>query len=393
VGALGAGWDPTDVVLPRRAGARIDALAQRSLGARAGRAVQLLESERARAQGDERACIDASLEAIAGLSPTGRVSTFSSPLAAFDLASDRASPDRRTQKQRALALARHLIGNSALDGWVAVLPSAAFTSGALVAPHVGAAIDNHGGPLAVQVRRGLTLLTWNGGQRATLPHRVLPLHGVALDGLRSLATVDDAMILNGAAEVDAAFATWDLASGAQLARAAAAVADALTLLRTVWPEAADMAERYLRGVLLLEEREGTRSHSPAELAGVVITSATTPQSSADILCHELAHVRMNVLLEFDPLLEDDGVARHVSPWRRDLRPLSGILLGVHAFVDVCSYYKRLIDQRMHVELATVILERQRANVREGMQLLQRAAHPTTAGARVLAALETEVARL
>jgi HEXXH motif-containing protein len=387
------GGDSGEVVTPRPPGQFIDLLEKLSLAKRADRAKQILQREALLARGDERACLAATGAALEELKPAQLIAAFRSPLAAFDLTASRASTDPRTSRQRALALARYVIGLRGLGGLTLVLPASSFTYGELVMPNLGVAIDGRCEPVAVEVSDQAILLTWADGSRATIPYGLLPLRGVDVSGLRSYGTIGDIAVLNDVPEVERAFGTWGLASGSAREKTATALGQGLGLLRRVWPAAAEMTQRFLLGVLLLNEREGTRSHSPTQLAGTVITSATDAVSSADILCHELAHIRMNILLEHDRLLEDDGKPRHVSPWRRDLRPLGGILMGVHAFLDVCSFYRRLEQAGVAVDIAPIIFDRQRGKVLRGMEVLLREASPTVVGARVIEELEREVARL
>jgi HEXXH motif-containing protein len=127
---------------------------------------------------------------------------------------------------------------------------------------------------------------------------------------------------------------------------------------------------------------------------VVLSSAQGPVEAAEALCHELAHVRLGVVLERDPLLVNAAEAGHRSPWRTDPRPLLGVLLGVHAFLDVCAYHRRLIETGLGDRACSEqIHARQATRVRQAWSLLRAVGRPTAAGERVLAALATQVEAL
>jgi HEXXH motif-containing protein len=68
-----------------------------------------------------------------------------------------------------------------------------------------------------------------------------------------------------------------------------------------------------------------------------------------------------------------------------------VLLGVHAFLDVCHYHRRLADHGH--DASSAIYEHQRAKVREGLDLLLGHARPTPLGTQVLTDLEREVGAL
>lgn len=78
----------------------------------------------------------------------------------------------------------------------------------------------------------------------------------------------------------------------------------------------------------------TYSHLPG---AVGLCHDESPLLQGETLVHEFSHAQLYGLMEEDPLLEGPGDAFYYSPWRRDPRPLSGILLGAHAFLNVARY--------------------------------------------------------
>ena len=93
-------------------------------------------------------------------------------------------------------------------------------------------------------------------------------------------------------------------------------------------------------------------------------TAESPVKVAEALCHELSHTRMSLVLELGPVLADDAQARHRSPWRRDPRPLIGLVNGVHAFLNVSRFYQKLasVDARHKKEADRVsTVQREKIN--------------------------------
>ena len=60
---------------------------------------------------------------------------------------------------------------------------------------------------------------------------------------------------------------------------------------------------------------------------------------AETLIHEFSHNKLNLLLEMTALFDprSPSEASFYSPWREDLRPLRGLLLGSHAFLNTARF--------------------------------------------------------
>lgn len=71
----------------------------------------------------------------------------------------------------------------------------------------------------------------------------------------------------------------------------------------------------------------------------------------------------------------------------------GILNGVHAFLNVCHFYRRIHAIGEEAVLADEIFSNQKEKVIEGFNLLSVHASPTELGAIFLAELEKEVEAL
>jgi HEXXH motif-containing protein len=134
----------------------------------------------------------------------------------------------------------------------------------------------------------------------------------------------------------------------------------------------------------LPETGHVTSVTLGRLQGALIASLRDPVQVADALCHEGSHTRLGLLLHLDALLEDDGAAIHPSPWRQDPRPLKGLLNGVHAFVNVCEFYRRLASAEPTLAAAAEgVRELQRGRVLQAWDYLTSRARPTALGAFVM----------
>lgn len=323
---------------------------------------------------------------------------FTSPFAAFDTANNASALERivddRTRSQRALSTWRLVIGVPHDLPLHVVLPPEAFPQGALLLPHLGVTVQNFGGPIAVRQESDTVQLTWDDGHQLTLPISGTPAWPeTPVPGVLPVPVVDGVPVLSTVApDVAGVFHEFEIADISSLGQSMALAHHAHALLAHVWPAAHTMSARTLTGYVMLRPRPWTRSHTSPVLPGTVLISAGDQVSFADLLCHELAHARIGAVMAVDPLLATD-THTHTSPWREDPRPLLGVLLGVHAFVNVCVFYLRLIhvmgaDPRSERVYATQI-----DNVRRGLALLEQHADPTPIGAAVIAALSQEVNQL
>jgi HEXXH motif-containing protein len=110
---------------------------------------------------------------------------------------------------------------------------------------------------------------------------------------------------------------------------------------------------------------------PADPAGMVIT-----------FVHEMAHLRLNALLDFVPLYETSP-ARYRVPWRSDLRPIGGLLHGCYAFLAVAGAWHSLSPV---VPVAEREYVRVRDQVATAMGSLRSAGELTPLGHRFVAGM-------
>ncbi len=332
---------------------------------------------------------------LSALAPEQALAAFRPALAGLAL-----SPERSTAEplETALGLVRFLAGGPNQGRLGLVIPAQAFGSqGQLYFPHLHALIESNG-PLALEGDFSQVRLTWADGAGATLDAEP-PQHDSGQSGPRlwRLPSVAGWRVLNGCPDLAAPIPELPVAPSPE---ADAAQLDNLSngaeLLRRVWPAAASAARRYLDSVVLqpLPEAGHVTSVTLGRLQGSLIASLRDPVQAADALCHEGSHTRLGLLLHLDSLLQDDGAAIHPSPWRQDPRPLKGLLNGVHAFVNVCEFYRRLaVTEPTLADPAEAVRELQRERVLQAWDYLQSRAQPTALGQFVMDDLAAAVEAL
>lgn len=336
-------------------------------------------------------CFDHPL-AWAQLAPPTREDGHAQTADTFALQLDAEAP------ARALGLARFLVGAPALASLSIELTPRALPHGELYLPHLHVVIRAPHVVIEQDEERVRVRLP----DRTTVALPRAPLLGVDTARVYAPPLLGGLPSYHGIAEVGArlelllsrGLARRDLDEGRALAAGwrppphhAATLAAGRRLLAEVWPDAARAADQAFQGVVCLPHAEDGHffSLTTGRLRNVLITGMVAPAQVGDSLVHEGAHTRLWPLFDLDPLLDDDGAPVHRSPWRRDLRPLKGLLNGVHAFTTVVSYYRRLRAQRPELaEIADEKLALHWPRVLAAWEVLAREARPTPLGAQFLA---------
>jgi hypothetical protein len=125
---------------------------------------------------------------------------------------------------------------------------------------------------------------------------------------------------------------------------------------------------------------------------------TEPYWMADALIHEMLHNRLFFILDRDEILdgvpEGEELGAFYSPWRDDLRPLSGLLHAVYVYIGVCKFWFAVWrsgetsgTRRDYAQDQAV---RAALNLKIGTTQLRRHANFTTAGIGLFAEMEREV---
>lgn len=382
------------VCIPALAGSGVDALHARTIAALREPVLALLAHSHGLANGWFQNFIAALHDTLLSMPMHDWLAAFRPSVAFFDL---QPSVIERDPLLAALRMARFVVGAPGLAGGGFVIPEAMLGSGGLYFPHLNVVAFAGSGPLAVQFGTSEVRLTWTDGISVDVPAgHFEQLRPDAGGRLLPLPTVAGWPVINPVAEAnDEQLAVQPAPASSICAEELALVEDAHELLQEVWPEAAAATRRFLHSVIVQPSQPDHATSTTLDfLQGTFIASLRDVVQVADAMVHEGSHARLALLLRTDPLIIDDGIACHASPWRRDLRPLKGVVNGVHAFLNVALFYRRLAERRPdYADLASELYETQRRKVREGWALCATAAVPTPVGRCFLDELALEVERL
>lgn len=125
------------------------------------------------------------------------------------------------------------------------------------------------------------------------------------------------------------------------ARLANQLAAAWRLLVADHPDVADEVGAAPLTLVPLRRPDGGEASGASRHAFGAIGSSlpAEPEFFAELIVHELAHVRLGGLLDIVPLYDDSGAARLHAPWRDDPRPLGALLQGAYAHLAVAAFWR------------------------------------------------------
>jgi HEXXH motif-containing protein len=164
------------------------------------------------------------------------------------------------------------------------------------------------------------------------------------------------------------------------------LADVFDLLRRAWPEAVHDVQAFFRGLLPISVPGHWNSATAGELPlclQLTFWPDSMPLDLGESVVHETAHAKLDLLLAMTPLLENGPERLYRHPWRSDRRPLSGVLMGAHAFLNVVHYYHRCIQAGVGGGPARQELDRRLPEVVEALELLSREGRFTAEGRSLL----------
>ncbi|MEZ4226392.1 MAG: HEXXH motif-containing putative peptide modification protein [Polyangiaceae bacterium] len=168
--------------------------------------------------------------------------------------------------------------------------------------------------------------------------------------------------------------------------------EALQLVRECLPDLGQEIHDTLQRIVPVGyHAERHFSASYREAPGLIYMSLhPSTLTLAEAIVHETQHGKLNLARWFDPLLANGDSVWTESAVRPDLRPLTGVLLAVHAFVPVAALHERIASRSHPLAASDAFGARRRevlaANAR-GLETLKREGEPTELGRRVLGGLE------
>ncbi|MFG1780692.1 aKG-HExxH-type peptide beta-hydroxylase [Micromonospora sp. NPDC049048] len=134
---------------------------------------------------------------------------------------------------------------------------------------------------------------------------------------------------------------------------------------------------------LLDRGQHRLSLTATGLPDVIYTNLVDPLETVDLIVHEYHHLKLDLLAETVPLLENPA-APVIAPWRPDIRTADGVLHGAYVFANVA----RAFDPIMALGRPSAQGRRRRAAWRaavlRAVELLRESdARPTEAGQQLL----------
>lgn len=155
--------------------------------------------------------------------------------------------------------------------------------------------------------------------------------------------------------------------------------EAWRLIEAAWPAAGRELGHYTRLVVPFASR-GYSTFAEAEFLGAVFMGQcrhpfTDVLYTAEHLLHEHSHLRLHLIMEQERLFEATGDGLVESPWRRDPRPVIGIVQGVFVFARVARFLRRasqLLGDERYAERRHQVV----ADVRAGLKILAEAENVT-----------------
>jgi HEXXH motif-containing protein len=132
------------------------------------------------------------------------------------------------------------------------------------------------------------------------------------------------------------------------------------------------------------------SSSSSSFGAIVIATPESVAVLAETLVHELQHSKLNAVLDLVRL--EEGPARLCyAPWRKDPRPLSGLLHGIYAFMSVVEYWREQRHAEEDRRRADFKFRYRREQVRAALRVVDAMPEVTEFGVRLLDAVRTRLA--
>jgi hypothetical protein len=377
--------------LPAPAGSAIDLVYAHSVAGLRHPALTAIQAAFDESSGWTRAYLEQLYDAVVELPIHDFISAFRPAVSFLHLHPGVCQRDPLTT---ALSLIRFILG---ITPTTLVIPERAFAPDGLYLPHLGVVLSAGYGPIAADGHETGVRFTWSDGMAIDVPTASQgPLAFTEDYRLQALEVAAGWPILNRVADAhDAILMLAPPPARIPLEDDLAVLDAAHELLREVWPESYAATRRYLHSAILQPvQPDHSTSVTLDALQGTFIASCRDAVQVADAMVHEGSHARLALLLRIDALIDDDGAEIHDSPWRHDKRPLKGLLNGIHAFVNVAMFYRRLANSDPQVaDYASHIYDEQRTKVKQAWTTLLPLAKPTELGEHLLLDLGTAVESL
>ncbi len=236
-------------------------------------------------------------------------------------------------------------------------------------------------------------LTFHGGRMA-LPGSWQGLRRLSAetDGLRLDVAFDDLDPYRDGHHAPAA----DTVPAPELSRWTEMFAEAWALLVRYLPERAEELSVGLRSLVPLTNvgRGDARSSTVRDSFGTFgLTLPTSAAVFAVTLVHEFQHSKLSALLDLIRLYDRSAPQTYYAPWRRDSRPIGGLLQGVYAFLGVADAWRSLRECPGLADLAGREFAALREQVNCALTELEAAGALTAAGRRFAGGMRSTMDRM
>lgn len=132
----------------------------------------------------------------------------------------------------------------------------------------------------------------------------------------------------------------------------------------------------------------SQSSDTADDAGMSLSNLSPLIYYIEQLVHETAHLHLDQIMEFDPLVLNDPSHRYSSPIRKDPRPMRGVYHATFVLARLVHMYERLdaLADRSDVDIVKARTEIVRAALAKGLDTIEEHALLTDEGYRMYRAM-------
>lgn len=162
------------------------------------------------------------------------------------------------------------------------------------------------------------------------------------------------------------------------------------------PARADELAAGVRALVPLVPDAGGLDNSATSMdafGAMGLTAPSAPVELALTLVHEFQHSKLGALMDVVPLHDPADPGRYFAPWRRDPRPIGGLLQGIYAFLAIAETWHRLSVVPRLEDAGLRGLAEVREQTAAALDSLAGTAALTPAGHRFVAGLRSTLDRL
>jgi hypothetical protein len=164
---------------------------------------------------------------------------------------------------------------------------------------------------------------------------------------------------------------------------------ALAEIKKIWPEQYEDMKKITRTIVPIRPGKEPNVSSPvssnraftvSSRQGAIFLGILGVVPVIEMLIHENAHIKLRMIQELDSLLKDmhDVSSTFSVPWRKDKRPLPGILEGTYVFTHISEFLLRQLIHTFSSEIKNT-LAKTKSDVMYSLDILEKNADLTSIG--------------